>query len=334
MNKTTAAFGKMVGLFGVLIWICTSSAWGEKWTTLTGCSLISISGNDGDSFFTQCPGLQPAAPDPKVFRLYYVDTPESDDSIPERLAEQKTYWDLPDDKTVVKCGVMAKEFTAAFLQKSFTVHTQWEDAMGRTERGRTFAMVVGGGGEDLGLALVRNGLARVYGRGPNLTGLATYRSATANIWWEKLRKAEAQAKHKRLGCWAYSGSRGARLAAAEEAGVTAPAIGAAGFSGRTPVLGPVPPPSIRPGGSGTVAPASAPARSAPPATAYPLETTTPRPLPIYSLKNPGQAQPLGMLRAGFPVTVVGDEGQGRVRVRFTLSDGTREGSAMKTDLGL
>ena len=38
--------------------------------------------------------------------------------------------------------------------------------------------------------------------------------------------------------------------------------------------------------------------------------------------------------AGFAVTVEGDEGQGRVRGRFTLSDGVREDTAMKTDLGL
>lgn len=38
--------------------------------------------------------------------------------------------------------------------------------------------------------------------------------------------------------------------------------------------------------------------------------------------------------AGFAVAVVVDEGQGCVRGRFTLSDGVREGSAMKTDLGL
>lgn len=38
--------------------------------------------------------------------------------------------------------------------------------------------------------------------------------------------------------------------------------------------------------------------------------------------------------AGFAVTVVRDEGQGRVRDRFTLSDGVREDAAMNTDFGL
>ncbi len=38
--------------------------------------------------------------------------------------------------------------------------------------------------------------------------------------------------------------------------------------------------------------------------------------------------------AGFAATVGGDEGQGCVRDRFTLSDGVREGAAMNTDFGL
>ena len=60
--------------------------------------------------------------------------------------------------------------------------------------GRHYA-VLSVDGTDLGYALVRNGLARVYGKGPDLDGLSEYRSAKANAWWEKLRQAEAQAKH-------------------------------------------------------------------------------------------------------------------------------------------
>ena len=235
MKKTASSFGVWAGAFAAA-WFCAAAALaGDDWTTLEDCSVVSIGGNDGDSFYVQCPTLKHDTSRRKVFRLYYVDTPESDDSVPERIAVQKEYWDLPDDKTVVKCGKMAKEFTEKFLLKRFTVHTQWEDAMGRTEMGRNYAMVTGGDGEDLGMALVKNGLARVYGRGPELAGLGgVYRSATANAWWSALRKAEAQAKHDRAGCWVYSGNKGAKLAAAEEAGgagaspAVAPAPGPAG----------------------------------------------------------------------------------------------------------
>jgi endonuclease YncB( thermonuclease family) len=193
--------------------VATATAGESPWTTLGGCSLEAWEGNDGDSFLVQCPGPKHGRDVPRVFRLYYVDTPESEDSLPERLEEQRAYWNLPDIRTVVKLGEEAKRFSRQFLSARFHVHTLWEDAMGRTAMGRQFAML-SVDGNDLGLALVRNGLARVYGKTPEAEALdraGGYRS-TSGEWWGRLRQAEALAKRERQGCWAYSGAKGARLA--------------------------------------------------------------------------------------------------------------------------
>lgn len=304
----------------------------SPWVTLESCSLETWDGNDGDSFLIKCPDLKPEKDILKVFRLYYVDTPESEDSLPERLEVQRQYWDLPNEQTVVKCGEKAKQFTKHFLGSRFEVHTRWETALGRTKMGRHYALL-SVEGEDLGLALVRNGLARVYGKGPDLDGLkGSYRSATANAWWEKLRQAEELAKREKKGCWAYSGSKGARVAAeeADDAGADGVAgdAGARGLHGRGTV-GPrmrAPLPAFQgatPPGRGTAA------------AEYPRELTTARPLYIYSVGSSYSAAPIGRLKEGMAVQVLGDAGFGRVRVRFTLSSGAvYEGEARKVDLGL
>lgn len=298
------------------------------WETLEDCSHIPNWGNDGDSFHMRCPALKHETEKRRVFRLYYVDTPESDESIPERVEVQREYWDLPDAKTVVKMGKAAGEFTDKWLKgKKVRVHTQWEDAQGRTELGRNYAMIEIDEG-DLGYALVLNGLARVYGRGPELDGLGgPYKKMSANAWWAHLRKAEAEAKHARRGCWAYSGSKGAKRAAAEEAG---------GADGTAPS---VPPPSV-PARRGTVGPhRAAPLGAVPPpaapATVYPVEITTTRAIFIYSLKDPVAGPLMGQLRAGMALTALEEVSPERVRVRFRLSSGeVYEGTARKADLGL
>ena len=111
----------------------TAAAGEAPWTMIGGCSLVAWEGNDGDSFLVECPGQKPGKEVSRVFRLYYVDTPESEDSLPERLEEQRAYWDLPDIRTVVKMGEAAKRFSRQFLAGGFCVHTLWEDAMGRPE---------------------------------------------------------------------------------------------------------------------------------------------------------------------------------------------------------
>lgn len=311
----------------------------SEWETLEDCTHIPNWGNDGDSFHMRCPTLKHDPEKRKVFRLCYVDTPETDDTLAERVEVQREYWDLPDTKTVLKLGKAAAEFTDNWLKgKKIRVHTQWEDAQGRTAAGRNYALIETDDG-DLGYELVRNGLARVYGRGPELDGLGgPYKGMSANAWWAHLRKAEAEAKHARRGCWAYSGSKGAKLAAEEEAGGTGGTGTAPAVPGRTPAPGVPSAPAVP--GRGTVGPhRSSPlpstAPAAPAAIAYPVDLTTDRAIYIYSLNDPVAGPPMGQLRAGMTLTALEEVSSERVRVRFRLSSGeVYEGAARKADLGL
>lgn len=323
------------------VWLAAAAAASavSPWVTLGGCSLEAWDGNDGDSFLIKCPDLKPEKDILKVFRLYYVDTPESEESLPERLEEQRVYWDLPNVQTVLKCGEKAKQFTKHFLGSRFEVHTRWETAMGRTKMGRHYAML-SVEGEDLGCALVRNGLARVYGKGPDLEGLKEYRSAAANAWWERLRQAEALAKREKKGCWAYSGAKGARAAAGEEAGdgaaggigIAAGDAGARSVHGRSRV-GPQLRAPLPAYGGGVAAAAGAGPAAAP--EGYPQEVRTTKPLYIYPAGASLSAAPMGRLKEGMVVQVLGDAVAGRVRVQFRVSTGAvYDGEARKVDLGL
>jgi endonuclease YncB( thermonuclease family) len=169
----------------------------EDWTVLNDCRLIANPSNDGDSFHVQ------AGKRHYVFRLYFVDAPETDASIPERVGEQAEYWGLKPE-VVLKLGEKARSFTRDFLKGEFTVYTRREDAMGRGERKRYYAVVATRGGR-LADALVSNGLARVYGEQTDLPD-----GTEAKKCWARLRVLERAAKKAGLGGWAKTGLRSRR----------------------------------------------------------------------------------------------------------------------------
>ncbi|MDD2239243.1 MAG: thermonuclease family protein [Kiritimatiellae bacterium] len=172
----------------------------KKWREYTGCRLIPHSGNDGDSFHVKPSNRKSRY----LFRLYFVDTPESEKSLPERLQEQADYFGIADIKDIVKLGKEATKFTEQFLADgNFTVHSRLSDALGRSSKDRNYGMILSADGRDLGYELVRNGLARIHGMPTNLSDLDAYKRSSAN-WQKYLRGAEAQAKNEKLGGWAYA----------------------------------------------------------------------------------------------------------------------------------
>jgi len=122
---------------------------------------------------------------------------------------QADYWGIADLADVVKAGKEATHFTENFLKDGFTVHSRLSDALGRSKKDRDYAMVIVGD-KDLGTELVRNGLARVFGNGTNLSGLDDY-NRTESSWWKRLRGAEMEAKKAKRGAWAYSGAPVSRM---------------------------------------------------------------------------------------------------------------------------
>jgi endonuclease YncB( thermonuclease family) len=166
----------------------------NSWEKLSGCRLLPNPANDGDSFHVKHKGKE------YLFRLYFVDCPETTDVVPERLKDQAKWWHIEKD-AVMPYGREAAVFTREFLKRGFTVFTRYEDARGRSAMKRNFAMVRVRG-TFLSEALVEAGLARVYGYArvlPDGRAAKSYRSHLDDI--------EADARAERKGAWVASGLR-------------------------------------------------------------------------------------------------------------------------------
>ena len=188
----------------------TEACAAKKWREYTGCRVIPNASNDGDSFHVKPTNIKTRK---YLFRLYFVDTPESETSLPERLQVQAEYFGIADPKNVVKIGKEAVRFTEAFLADgNFTVYSRLSDALGRSDMDRDYAMVMNAAGEDLGTELVRNGLARVYGQGSDLSDLDPYKR-DEDAWFRRLRQVELEAKKEKRGAWALAGGPANPLAA-------------------------------------------------------------------------------------------------------------------------
>ena len=159
-----------------------------RWYTYEGCSLLTSEFADGDSFHVKTKSRH------YIFRLYFVDAPETDKRYPDRIAEQAAYWGMAEED-VLKLGEKASAFTRQFLAKDFTGYSRLANARGHSDRDRYFAMVKAEK-EFLCEALVRNGLARVYGRGLTLPD-----GTSMGKWWQHLRQLENRAKRAGLGGW-------------------------------------------------------------------------------------------------------------------------------------
>lgn len=160
-----------------------------KWYRYENCRLLTQDFNDGDSFHIKCKRRH------YIFRLYFVDTPETETSFPDRVKEQADYWGLTPAQAVA-LGHKAARFTRAFLAQPFTVHTRRVDARGRSDRPRYFAMIETDTGF-LSAALVRRGLARIHGMSTELPD-----GRPSSRHWGRLRLAEKAARREALGGWA------------------------------------------------------------------------------------------------------------------------------------
>ena len=163
-----------------------------KWEKLEGCTLGDTKWADGDSFHIKNDGKD------SIIRLYFVDTPEetSDQRFPDRIAVQATYFGISSPE-VLKVGDNAKDFTAKILSAApFTVYVCGQDARGASSQPRTYGIVETPQG-NLAELLVKNGLARIYGKKITMPNGMDSRQYEA-----KLQKLEQEAKQKKAGGWA------------------------------------------------------------------------------------------------------------------------------------
>src|SRR5947207_15925180 len=117
MNRTTRWLLILI-LSGLATTPCLASA---PWVTLQGCHYLIKRPNDGDSFHVSVTGHE------YIFRLYFVDAPETRTDFRDRVEEQARYFDTTLDQ-LLKIGELAKQFTREKIRQPFLVRTCWEDA--------------------------------------------------------------------------------------------------------------------------------------------------------------------------------------------------------------
>lgn len=180
------------------------------WTELEGVVYEVEKYSDGDSFRAKRNRSD------YVFRLYYVDAPESDERFPDRNQEQADYFGVTVEQAL-KGGGLAAEFLHDLLEKekTFTVYTRYADARGGSDQKRYYAMVKIGD-RWLSELLVENGFVRLHGVESELPD-----GTSSRIYWSRLRKLEREAREAHRGIWGLASGRGPQ-AAPQAVTLTAP----------------------------------------------------------------------------------------------------------------
>lgn len=189
MKTFKRAHTKIILLLLVLAACTVGAAEPKTWVTLTNCQYVPGEFNDGDSFRVR------SGTNEYIFRLYFVDAPETNLRYAERTREQSEYFGVTLDETM-KAGVKAKEVVQEFLKTPFVVRTRWSTGGGRSKEPRYYSLVEVGG-TNLAEFLVGQGLARNKGAVANPPS-----GMKSKVYIEKLQALEDEAKRKGLGVWA------------------------------------------------------------------------------------------------------------------------------------
>ncbi len=168
--------------------IAVAAEKGKDFEVLRGCRYIEQFANDGDSFHVRWKGKE------YIFRLYYVDSPETSLFLPERVDEQAAYFGITREQAM-EIGKKAAEFTRKQLKRDFEARTRWEDAKGASKLTREYAMITTAEGKDLAELLVENGLARIHGFKVEPPSAEAFK---------RLERLENEARHAKRGAWALS----------------------------------------------------------------------------------------------------------------------------------
>ena len=174
----------------VCFFLVLGNAVAGEWQTLEKCRLAPDQYMDGDSFHVLHEGKN------HIFRLYFVDCPETDTSFPQRIADQMEDFGLANEKAVLAAGEKAKEFTKKMLSGQITVLTKWENARGNSRQARNYAVIFVGK-KNLAEELARSGWARAYGMPADYPD-----AARAKSFKNGLRRLQANAIRQKLGVFA------------------------------------------------------------------------------------------------------------------------------------
>ncbi len=176
-----------------------------KWEVLAGCRLMTNSVVDGDSFRVLHKDRE------YIFRVYFVDSPEGDAALNDRVRDQAAYFGIS-PKDVPAAAKLASQFTRDVLSGGeFTVVTRWQNAMGRSSLARFYAVVLVNG-KNLAEELVAHGLARIYGLRANWPD-----GTRSTTFINKLKNLELTAREQKRGVWDESKFPRTANAAADDA---------------------------------------------------------------------------------------------------------------------
>ena len=192
-------------LFLILLLAFVFPAWAQEppkkapaakpWEKLENVTIKPGRWVDGDSFHVKAADGRDL-----IFRLYFVDTCEEEKVYADRIRDQAAYFGITEEQTKA-LGHQATTFTRKRLEKPFTLHTRWRNALGRSKQARHYAMIITADGKDLAKELVRNGLARIYG-----TRTVTWDNRLSKSYLAELAELEAEAKREKQGGWALDHS--------------------------------------------------------------------------------------------------------------------------------
>lgn len=169
------------------------------WTAHSGATLVTGRNNDGDSFLAKLPNGKT-----QEFRLYFVDTPESEfkryrdgNTNATRIAQQAQYFGNITPEAATAVGKEAKAFTLKLLaSSSFELFTRDEEVY---DSGRYYCHVrVNHAGKSRWLdeVLVEKGYVRIITQPADLPD-----GTKAESHRKHLRSLEAIAKKNKLGAW-------------------------------------------------------------------------------------------------------------------------------------
>ena len=164
-----------------------------------GCTLAAAANNDGDSFLLQLPDGRR-----QVFRLYFIDTPESafrsyanGETNHSRIRQQAAEMGGITPAQAVAIGQQAKHFTLALLASHpFDIYTRWDSPF-KDQRFHAFiAVKQAGQSRWLEELLIERGLARLKTKTADLPDGTPAAKQLAH-----LKDLEQNAQSTRVGVW-------------------------------------------------------------------------------------------------------------------------------------
>ncbi len=177
-----------------LVHLLPAKAHITDWQRLSSSRRVESTHNDGDSIAVR------VGSDVTVFRLYFVDTLETNPRSEARLTEQARLFGIPPTRLDAARSIAARaaQRTRQLTARPFTVHTKWQrvDPEGGNPSIRAFIETDEG---DLGQILVSEGLALIKS-GSALSDHPDGRSIAQQLI--DLRQRERSARQSKLGAWA------------------------------------------------------------------------------------------------------------------------------------